>query len=106
MVVTVDVAVGDLSVELMLEFTVGFADVVGNLLIVLVTLLLLLTRFGDAMVELSVDGGSADVLADVTGLVDVVLMELEVVDITLLLLVDDTVSSRTQGRINETKTLR
>ena len=77
-----------------------------NLVKILVTVLVLLARYGDVMVERYVVGGSADVLADVTRVVDgVVLMEIEVVDITMLLLLDEPVRSTTQGRINETKTL-
>ena len=99
-VVTVDVLCADVSVELML---VGTVDVVGKSVKVLVTVLVLLARYGEVMVERSVCGGSAVVLADVTGVVDVdVLMEFEDVDITSLLLVDDTVRSTNHGRINET----
>lgn len=93
-VLTVDVPFGDVSVELMLVGTVGFADVVGDTVEVLISVLMLLAALSEATVGLSVDEDSADVLADVTGVVDVVLMALELWDIVWLPVVDNTVVQR------------
>ena len=94
-VLTVDMLFGDVSVELMLVGTVGFADVVGDTVEVLISVLMLLAALSEATVGLSVDEDSADVLADVTGVVDVVvLMALELWDIVWLPVVDNTVVQR------------
>ena len=92
-VLTVDVPF--VSVELMLVGAVGFADVVGDAVEVLISVLVLLAVVGEATAALSVDGDSADVLVDVTGVVDVVeLMELELWSIGLLPVVDKPVVQR------------
>lgn len=98
----VDVLVAVVSVEVLLVVTVGLADVVGDVVEVLITVLVLVAglcvdALAVEMVELAVVGVTDDVLAEVIGVVVVVVvvtvLGLVDMDMVVLLVVSGSVRS-------------